>query len=269
MTRERLLSTLKKFAQETPEVLAAWEQGSKAFGRADDLSDVDLSLVVRDTAALGVVQKVEERLAREGFVPDLRWEVPQPSWHGHWQAFYRFRGLPPLHLLDLAVIKASAKDWLCEPEVHGAASDVWVDREGLLKHRRLDRKAHAEALRRQLERVRVTAEIFHPFVEKELQRGRPVDALHFYNTLVVSRLVEALRMLHCPQRSTFGLRYLKNDLPATAAARIERLLYVPSPEKLPGLKAEAMTWLGETLATLAGLDLARHLEEKIASKSST
>ena len=76
-------------------------------------------------------------------------------------------------------------------------------------------------------------------------------------------------MVHFPQRYSFGYRYLKDDLPAAAAARIERLLYVPSPAKLPELKAEALAWLRETLADLSGKDLARHLEEKLRSKSST
>ncbi len=66
MTRQRLLTTLRNFAAKAPDVLAAWEQGSKAFGRDDAESDLDLSLVAEDHAVEVVAQGLEAALLRDG-----------------------------------------------------------------------------------------------------------------------------------------------------------------------------------------------------------
>lgn len=246
--RQKLIDTVVSAVRSVPSALAAWEAGSKSFGRDDDLSDVDLAVVVKDGEehVQAMVQAFESALPR--FAPvDLRWEVPRPAWHGHWQAFYRFKGVSPLLLLDIAVIQKSSANWLCEPEVHGTAAHVFFDDDKLLPTKRLDKAAHAESLRRAVDRIRVTSEMFHPFVEKEMRRDRPMDALAFYQSLVLARLIEALRIRYCPQRSTFANRYLKDDLPPEVAERYTRLAYVPGPEKLLAHKDEALAWLREIL----------------------
>ena len=50
LTRASLLEHLEERVAAVPWLLAAWEGGSAAFGRADDLSDIDLVLVAREGA---------------------------------------------------------------------------------------------------------------------------------------------------------------------------------------------------------------------------
>ena len=54
--------------------------------------------------------------------------------------------------------------------------------------------------------------MFRHIVAKERLRGRAVDALAFYQSMMLRALAEALRLLHCPERRVFGLRCLTRDL---------------------------------------------------------
>jgi hypothetical protein len=63
-------------------------------------------------------------------------------------------------------------------------------------------------------------------------------------------LVEALRLLHCPQRRGFGLRYLARDLPADVVARVTGLAFVQDLADLERKHAEAQKWFWETMNAL-------------------
>src|SRR5262245_51710094 len=72
-------------------VRAAWLGGSDASGRADALSDVDLVLLVEDDAVERAFAATEEALREIASVArSLR--LPEPTWHGHAQAFYQLDG---------------------------------------------------------------------------------------------------------------------------------------------------------------------------------
>ena len=57
-------------------------------------------------------------------------------------------------------------------------------------------------------------------------------------------MVRLLRIVHCPARHDFGLRYLDTDLPEGYAARVEALL--PGPD-LATRAAAAFAWQDELL----------------------
>jgi hypothetical protein len=57
-----------------------------------------------------------------------------------------------------------------------------------------------------------------------------------------------LRIQHCPARHDFGLRYLRTDLPAGLAERVETLL--PGPDLAVRSRA-AFAWQDELLAQLS------------------
>jgi hypothetical protein len=66
-------------------------------------------------------------------------------------------------------------------------------------------------------------------------------------------LGEALRLLHCPQRRIFGLRYLARDLPAYACARIEELAFVRDLDDLAAKHERARLWFDRCIARLEQL----------------
>ena len=256
--RERLLDALRTALEPDESVLAFWEMGSTAMGRADAMSDLDLQILVADGQAEATRLTVEAAL--EVISPIAwRYQVPMPSWHGSYQVFYSLVDVDPLLQVDLCIIEAKNPNRFLEPEIHGRPR-VLFDKQNLIVQHPTDAAEFAAKLQKRLPALEAPMELMHPFVEKELKRNRPVDALSFYQSIVVNRLVEALRMRYCPWRYNFGLRYLQADLPAEVYAQVEPLVYVGAPAELPDKKARAVALLRATLAELKALDLQAHLE---------
>ena len=67
-----------------------------------------------------------------------------------------------------------------------------------------------------------------------------------YLSFALGGLVRLLRIQHCPWRHDFGLRYLRIDLPADVAARVDALL--PGNADLAELSAACFAWTAELLA---------------------
>lgn len=256
--REAILQSLRSELGSSDQVLAFWEAGSRAMGRADDLSDLDLMAIVADGAVEAVQQRVEGALERVAPI-DLRFLVPQPAWHGHWQAFYRLEGVSPLLLVDICLMERKSQNWFLEPEMHGQAA-LFFDKEGLVRPEPTPALPFAERLAKRLPLLEVYTEMFHRFVDKELDRGRVVDALSYYQGMIMPRVLEALRMRHAPWRYNFGMRYLNDDLPPVLYEQVRSLVYVAGPEELPAKKEQALALLRATLAELKGLDLVALLE---------
>lgn len=257
--RKVLLKALQQELEPLDYVLALWEMGSTAMGRADQWSDLDLLVLVRDGYVAETQQQIEQALLRVQPL-GLRFELPSPTWHGHWQAFYRLQRTSPYLLIDLIIIEESHPNRFLEPELHGRPR-VYFDKQGLIRPVVTPAAEFAAKLRQRLPLLEVPAELFHPFVDKELIRGREIDALHFYQGLLIPRLIEALRMRYSPWRYSFGLRYLSHDLPPEVYAQVHPLVFVSDPAELPVKKTRAMALLRQTLAELRHLDLVALLEE--------
>lgn len=256
--RQALVQTLREALEPADFILAFWEAGSAAMGTADQWSDLDLQVVVTDGQVEATRQLVEAALT--GIAPiDLKFEVPQPSWHGHWQAFYRLQGVDPLLLIDLVIMEEKTPGRFLEPEIHGKPV-VYLDRQGVTEPQPTDAAAQAARMQKRLPLLELPAELFHRFVEKELRRGREVDAMSFYQGVVLNRLVEALRMRYCPWRYNFGMRYLQRDLPPIIYGEVEHLTFVAQATELPAKTNRAMGLLRVTLNELKGMNLAAHLE---------
>ena len=68
--------------------------------------------------------------------------------------------------------------------------------------------------------------LYRHLPDKELQRGNPIDALNFYNQMVLATLMRLLRIRYDPARYDWGSRYLHHHLPADVHARLEPLYFV-------------------------------------------
>lgn len=188
-----------------------WEAGSAATGLLDTLSDLDLQLMVREGSVAESASAVE---ALQRVAPiEIRYEIPFPTWHGNWQAFYHLRGTSPYLLIDLIIMEERQTNRFLEPEMHGVPI-VYFDKQGLMKPAPVDPASFARRLQGRLPALEYPVALFYAFVDKELEWGRFIDAFHFYHGLLLPRLIEALRILHAPWRHNFGSRYLHTDLPA-------------------------------------------------------
>jgi hypothetical protein len=248
-------SAIRAALQPLPFVHAAWEGGSTAFGRDDEFSDLDLHLLVEDDRIEAAFAAVEDALGDLGGI-SLHYRVPEPTWHGHSQAFYRLVEGAPHLLVDLVVMRCSSESRFLTRERHGDPV-VLFDRTGQIRAEDLDRGEQREIVEHRLRRIRTLVPMFADFVHKDLRRGNRLGALANYHGFVLRPLVELLGIRHCPERSDYGVRYAVHDLPAAAVARLEHLWFVPDSGGVLERCDEALAWVEEVLDEIeaAGIDL--------------
>jgi len=242
-TREAALAALDAALIARPDVLAVWEGGSVATGRADALSDIDLVVLAEEGAAEGVLGALEAALAPFGPMTGA-YAVPEPAWHGGSQRFWQLQRLGPYVMVDVVVLGPKAPERFLEPERHGRAV-VRLDRGGHAAVPPFDAARHAAAMRRAYDDAVARFGPFQSLVEKEIARGRALDALGFYHALTLRPLVQLLGMRHRPLTWDFGNRYLHDDLPPDVAARLAALHFVAGLDDLREKHRQAAAWFGE------------------------
>ncbi|HEX8877545.1 MAG TPA: nucleotidyltransferase domain-containing protein [Phycisphaerales bacterium] len=211
VSKQSILDAVVPALRADPRVLAAWLGGSDATGRADEMSDIDLCLIVQDGCAKDM-RPVMEGLIQTTAPIRVKFDLPEPTWHGFVQSFYQLEGAPEWLMVDwIAVERGQHNPWM-EIERHGAPR-VLFDKAGVIRETHADHAALGAAAEKKIAELRVKFPIFRHLPVKLARRGLPVDALHFYNNLVLRPLIDLLRAVHCPDRYDFGPRYLKDDLP--------------------------------------------------------
>ncbi len=246
LSREELIAALVAVLGEGPDVDAAWEGGSAAFGNVDAWSDIDAVAVVADDAVDRTFERVQAAL--EALSPvTLRYDTPGAV--GFAQKFYRLRDAGDFLMVDLVLLRRSDPLIFREVELHGHGT-TWFDRRGLLVEAHVDAQADAAAAAARVQGLATHFRMFQPLVVKEGLRGRAVDAMAFYQAMTLRPLAETLRLLHRPARRNFGLRYLWLDLPVEDARRFERLAFVADLEDLRAKHTEAMAWFEDCVARL-------------------
>ncbi len=118
VSRRDVVEAVRGAVEARSDVYALWDGGGVAHGRVDQWSDVDLQLDA-DDGATGPVFAAVERALEARFGVELRWCVPEPTWHGNSQRFYRLRGASEYLLVDLAVLRHSAAPHRHEREREG------------------------------------------------------------------------------------------------------------------------------------------------------
>jgi len=249
VTRSQLVGLLHQTLQRIDAVDAAWEGGSAAFGSEDEWSDIDAVAVVADDAIDATFRQVEVALNALSPVT-LRHDTP--SGGGFAQKFYRLRDAGEFLVVDLVFIRRSDPLLFREVELHGRGR-TWFDRRGVLVESPLDAIRDIDQARARVPTLAAAFGMFQHIVTKERLRGRAVDALVFYQSMTWRPLVEAVRLLHCPQRRIFGPRYLARDLPAAVCARLEALAFVGDLADLAAKHEQARRWFDQCIARLERL----------------
>jgi hypothetical protein len=247
--RDEVVGALVKALEPLDYVHAFWEGGAAGFDRADEWSDIDAQAIVADDRVEDVFRAVDRAVEKLGGTV-ARFRLPEPTWHGHSQCFYKLRNASPFLLIDLAIMKENTKaDKFDVWATHGKPI-VKFDKKGLVKEAKIDPEAHAGAIMKRLETLKSLFEIFHIMPLKETNRGNHVEALFFYLGQTYRPLVEVLRMKHCPQRYNYATRYIYYDLPGDVVKRLERLTFF-RPEEMEGKIAEARTWFLEVADSIS------------------
>src|SRR4051812_10513336 len=239
MNRLELRSALHDRLVNCDDVLAMWEAGSAAFGRADERSDLDIGLLARAGSIDRIWQAVEHGLDDVGGF-SIRWENPVHIFKGMTQRIYRPTRAPRWLDLDIGIFQDTAEDLYLQPQRHGRATILFDRSEGRrTADVRFDESAHRQRMAEALHQEIMRWNLYRDFVAKEIARGRTIDAFGFYLAFAVRPVITLLGMLHRPDRFDYGFRYVKDELPADAVRAIERLCYVESPAALLGRVEEA------------------------------
>jgi hypothetical protein len=262
VTRPQLVATLRQAMARSDAVDAAWEGGSAAFASEDELSDIDAVAVVADDAVDATFAGVEAALGELSPVT-LRHDVAGTV--GFAQKFYRLRDAGEFLVVDLVLIRRSDPLLFREAELHGQGR-TWFDRRGVLVESHLDAASDMAQARARVPALAAAFAMFQHIVTKERRRGRAVDALTFYQALTLRPLVEAVRLLHCPQRRIFGLRYLGRDLPPDACARIQALAFVGDLDDLAVKHDRACLWFERCIERLQMLGPGSGLADDAADR---
>ncbi len=247
--RSDVTDALRRALEPTDYVLAMWEGGAAAFDRVDEWSDIDLQVLCEDGRVDDVFEDVRRTL--ESLSPiEASFRFPEPTWHGHSQACYKLRDASEYLLLDfVAMQKGNDRDRFLQPEIHGRAV-IHFDKGESLTFDHVDPAAHAESVRARVKRHREIYDMFKPFVRKELNRRNSIEAMGYYQSMVLRPLVELLRIVHSPMRYNFYTRYVHYEFPQDVVRRLEALFYVSDMEDLVRKCDEADAWVDELLETI-------------------
>ncbi len=246
--RQDLIHALHSCLKPMDNVNAMWEAGAAAFDRVDEWSDLDLQVDAADGTVPETVAAIEDAL--QALAPfDLRYELPQPSWHGHWQAFYHVEGSSPFHIIDLVVMENSSPNKFLQAEIHGQPV-VHFDKQNVIVPEPFDRQGFNGLLRRRLEAVQGIFAMSKPFLLKEYNRGNDIEALAYYHSNTLRPLVEALHIRYNPTQYNFYTRYIYYAFPRDIILQLEKLFFIGSPAELPAKRLIAEQLFEETLASI-------------------
>ena len=258
LRRETVLSAIRSVLEPWEKVHAMWEGGAAAFDRVDEWSDIDLQVLCDDESVEDVFRKVEGALSELSPI-ELKYRLPEPAWHGFSQAFYRLEGAGPFLLVDFVVMKKSTTQRMREREIHGRGP-VHFNKNEALVDEHIDPEDFAGRIRKRLEQLPVTFDLFQSTVTKELNRGNAVEALQFYHGMTLRPLVEVLRMRYAPARFTFHTRYFYYDLPEDVVSRLEPLFFVADLDDLKSKHIAAVNWFGEEIDAIDMADVRARLK---------
>jgi len=228
--RERIFAAVLPALESAATVRGAWEGGSVATGRADAFSDIDLCVVAEPANHEAVLDAVESALGNAAPIAHV-WRVDPQPFPGVTQRLFLLHDAPPFFALDCALVAPTACGQFLERERHGEPR-VLFDRDGSIRALPLDKAAHATRMQRRFAQIRAAWPVYRSLVDKELARGRALDAFGFYVNGLLRPLIELVGMQERPERFDFGWRYLHADLPPPLQRRLERLAYVDGPATL-------------------------------------
>ena len=259
LTREQLLDTLQATFEGQDYALAMYEGGAAGFDRVDEWSDLDVQIVVKDETVEQAFADLDKALASLSET-DYHYRLPEPTWHGHAQAFYRFTDASPFLMLDIVFIQVSSEaDRFLQFRTHGQPR-ILFDKVGAIVEEPLDEAAMIEKMNAAVEACKMRFELFWVLVEKEIYRKNEIEAFHFYYNFAVLSLQEVLRIMYSPVRH-FYRRYPQYDLPPEITGRLTGFYYISDLETLKVKFDEARLWFTELVDSLDWDEVAAKLAE--------
>jgi len=231
------------------------EFGAAAAGRLDEYSDADLA-VVADDDRVDDVFSITERLLSSLAPLNLAYRYPYTP-RGQAAAFYHLQGTSPYLLLSLAVLELSRESKFLPEAIQGRPL-VYFDKLGKLPCDPLDREELFERIQERVNDMRFRLEHCQVKIFKEVNRGKPIEALNMYQQFALWALVDVLRIKHCPLHYRRLADDIYDDLPPEVVARLEPLFFPTDIDDLLKKQAQATAWMAEVMQSI-DLDEVRRL----------
>lgn len=225
--------------------------GSAVTGGYDDHSDLDVEVLATPGEAVAAYRRLLVAALHDFSVHQV-WELPEATWADGRQAFLNLTPdagdlSVPTRIIDLHVSDLADHHRYVDARRHGEPL-LLHDPERLVELRPDDEEEMAQARGEAVAQIAARRQTAVWLVNRAIARGQLAEAVAFHLQFAINPLVRLLRIVHCPARHDFGLRYLDTDLPEGYAARVEALL--PGPD-LADRAAAAFAWQDELLAQLA------------------
>ena len=242
------LKFLTDLPRRVPALQVVVVNGSAVTGGWDEHSDLDVEAWCSGDAA--TTYDAVLALARRELPVDHVWELPEATWPTGRQCFIHLQPdaadlSRPTRLLDV-VVQTTPERLTTDTRRHGVPM-VLHDPHGLLLLEDDDEAELASQRRLAVEQAAARRQTAAWLVARAIARDDLAEATALHLRFAVEPLVRLLRIQHCPARHDFGLRYLRTDLPAGMAERVEALL--PGPDLAVRTRA-AFAWQDEVLAQL-------------------
>lgn len=257
LNRDDIVAVVVKKLKQADYVHAAWEAGAASFGRVDEWSDIDLYVVCDDDHIENVITLIEQTLCSLGEI-DLKFRVPEPTWHGNSQVFWRLKEASPFLFIDAAIMKKSSKEKFLQYSIHGEPL-VHFDKAGLVKDDPMDIEKYFQEMKKRFERHKTTFQMFQALVLKELNRGNAMEALSYYLGYILRPLVEVLRMKCSPWHYRFFTTYVYYEMPEEMVERLHPLYYVSDVNALKKCREDAEAWFWEEVKSMNWNDVKERL----------
>lgn len=228
-TRESAVNVIKKKVLEMEKVTAAWEGGSVATGFDDDYSDLDLCMICKDEHKEEVLSEMVKFLENT-FGQENMYRLPEPTYHGFSQVFFKTLNTPDLFYVDFAVMGESVEDKYIEENRHGIGH-VWVDKY------KLDPSPRSHDKIKEVAKNLYNSTIEKDFIlilelKKQIQRQIFSEAFPLYMSFIARCIVPLMNIKYRPAKADFGMRYIYRDYPKDRYQFIENALRVNDIESL-------------------------------------
>lgn len=240
LSRTKIVDHLIKSLNPYTYIYALWESGATAFNRVDNYSDVDLSVQVAEDKVEDVIKLFEKKLTQLAPL-EIKYRIPEPTWHGNSNVLYKIGSTSKFLIFDVKFLVRDSIMRFLEVERHGNAK-IYFDKLGGSGKTKLNKTRHKERVKNQFKYIAGTFPFFSLLAEKELARGKNIEAILNYNEFLIKPLITLLRIKYKPERFDFGQTNLEFDLPATVLEKLNSLCYVDSPENLSGKIESVKKW---------------------------
>lgn len=220
--RKQLIKDIKEVLESDKRVLAAWLEGSVARNDADELSDIDLWICVRDEAFRSFVKEREVFAAKLGAVTSILYPktLDQVDELDSFQII--LEEYPAVLTIDVDVQKES-RGFRFTEDSEAEECSVLFDRAKVVRYKPFKVEEVEDYVYDYV--VDAVTRFWHtlPKVVVHTLRGDMLQAVDMYMS-ALELYAGLLRVDHAPEKVDWGFKHIETDLPEHLVKQLNSLL---------------------------------------------